>query len=49
MLLAFWAIRRKTCVLRPGSGIRMVMLLTNSTGLVRATRSISWKSEWARV
>ena len=41
--------RRSGWVDRPGRGIRMPMLLTNSTGRLAAARRISWKSEWARL
>ena len=49
MLRALRRMRRSGCVLRPGSGMRMAMLFTSSTGRVRATWSISWKSECARL
>jgi hypothetical protein len=39
--------RRVTCVLRPGVGILIPMLLTTSTFRCSATDRISWKSEWA--
>ena len=47
MLLILFQIRRLGSVVVLGDGMRMPMLLTNNTRRLRATRLMSWISEWA--